>query len=325
MRKDSHGVPFIRTKTKVYKNKNQIFEDFRHNVVVKMCLSNIFAKKSRTYRRKLGSISKKYHFQHLRHSTVQHSITENQLSVLVTCTVQDCLSKYLFLKLQAIKEHKPSKKSPVKLLSFYKHQYEGLSETVERLCYSLTSSALSFVPDSPRATHSLGNIAVDRWTQCCPTKELADLATQSSFEHPAPLHLADLATQSSFEHPALLQLADLATQSSFEAPKHLADLATQSSFEHDPVSNSLTSILTQTDFEIAEEFQPFSRTRTLLNSQKFKSLDVALGDGLIVSELLDHIPDRIGMATQILKLNSFLVSLFFAIAKISSLIVYPKL
>ena len=293
MRKDSHVVPFIRTKTKVYKNKNQIFEDFRHNVVVKMCLSNIFAKMSRTYRRKLGSISKKYHFQHLRHSTVQHSITENQLSVLVTCTVQDCLSKYLFLKLQAIKEHKPSKKSPVKLLSFYKHQCEGLSETVERLCYSLTSSALSFVPDSPRATHSLGNIAVDRWTQCCPTKELADLATQSSFEHPAPLHLADLATQSSFEH--------------------------------DPVSNSLTSILTQTDLEIAVEFQSFSCTRTLLNSQKFKSLDVALGDGLIVSELLDHIPGRIGMATQILKLNSFLVSLFFAIAKISSLIVYPKL
>ena len=341
IRLNKPSIGFTRTKTKVYKNKTKKIEEFRNNFVIKMCLSNTFSTMSKAHRRRIAS--KKYHFQHLCQSMLQNIITENQFSELVTCTVQDCLSKYLFLKLQAIRKRSPSsksKKSPTKLLPFYKHQFEGLSETVERVCYSpiqehipqrqdtitsspycqrqetLTSSRSSQYcqteQTTDRPTH-LADLATQSsldlssgvsldWNsrlQSSPTKEHRDLATQSSInlcewsvreEGSSPTkELRDLATQSSFEADYHLREAsrfyERATQSSFEAPKHLADLATQSSFEHDQVSNSLTSILTQTDFGIAEEFQPFKHTRALLNSRRSKSLDSALGDDSIVSEL----------------------------------------
>ena len=283
---------FQRTRTKVYRDKARKMEEFKTQYIVKLCISNMFESMSHQYRQRL--LNRRFHFAHLCEAVISNIITEEQFSELVSCVVQELISKYLYSRIAVIRNYSDDMlekqdqnlgSRPAKLQTFYREKARRGTEVVERLCYSPQP-----IPEEEPATGEEEHRPLSSQDTLCEEYNYTDFSCQVTLTGPVTSGDDTRVTSPLSDH-----LKEYTTSTTQIIP---------GDFDPTPPA-SLTSLLTQTDIASTQTELPPTPTsveesraprvfeevkvrkkkpvmRALVG--KSRSLDSALGDDSIISD-----------------------------------------
>ena len=255
------AVAFQRTRTKVFRDKARKMEDFRTQYVLKLCVSNMLESMSQEYRRR--EVSRRHHFTDICQSVLSNIVTEPQFSELVSCVVQDLLSKYIYLRLQDIRDSRRDhcqagerirepKRGRTELgifQTFHRQKSKRGSEIVERVCYSPIPNK-SQETSSHSIPESLSQTRTDSQHSfsSCQDQTIGDEASSTFTDFCCQVTLDDHFPEA--HHHASPTLHDSFPEVHHHAsPKEYLTSTTQiipGDFDPTPPT-SLTSLLTQTE------------------------------------------------------------------------------
>ena len=286
---------FKRTRTKVYRDKAKKMVEFKTQYIVKLCISNMFESMSHQYRQR--QINRRFHFTDLCKTVISNIVTEEQFYELVSCVIQELISKYLYSRIAIIRNYSDDLTDvtnqmdrPSKLQTFYREKSGRGTEVVERWCYSPLP-----IPEEPTVLEEPHpHVLVSQATLCAP-----EISTCTDFSCQVTLtNQPTSGDDSRITSPFSDHYKEYTTSTTQIIP---------GDFDPSPPV-SLTSLLTQTDIASTqtdlpptptsveerrssrvgaqEEVRWGKRKRPVMRALmgKSRSLDSALGDDSIVSD-----------------------------------------